>query len=204
MQVPIPSFSCSSIQSSHQYATLRPLPTCPSYTSQKTVTTPLDPSFGHNDSLRSGGDPRETLGDTLHHSVSRDLNYSSTQSSGQSCSHSSVDSYGGSYGYSCGDSCSRRSAGYASDLRVRDDVRDCISELMVDRRRVEVGAVLEEGSFGRIASGSLADPEAREKERVIIKTVAGDDYGLVFTRVDIYVFCFLTRFLTDSVFNDSF
>ena len=147
MQVPTPSYSCHSIRSSHHYASLRPLPTCPSYTSQKTVTTPLGPGVGQTHSLGSHGGAA-TFGQTLSHSVSQGLSHSSG-SSGQP------------------------SSGHSSGQRVRD-VGERVSELMVDRRRVELETVLEEGNFGRISTGWMADSERGEKERLIVKYVCGE------------------------------
>ncbi|XP_037076324.1 tyrosine-protein kinase RYK-like [Pollicipes pollicipes] len=118
-----------------------------SYTSQKAVTTPLGQTIGHSHSLGSRGGAAGFV-QTLSHSVSQGLSHSSGQSSGQP-------SVGHSFGH-----------------RVRD-VGERVSELMVDRRRVELDTVLEEGTFGRIATGWMADSDAGEKKRRIIKYLMG-------------------------------
>lgn len=163
MQVPIPSHSNNSIRSSHHYATLRPLPTCPSYTSQKTVTTPLDPTFGQTEAKGPHGGAYGFT-DVLSNNISQAYN---------NFNHSSGHSTGSSSGPRTAALSTGQRSACSSGPRVRD-VGERVSELMVDRRRVELETVLQEGTFGRIASGWVADPDRGEKERVVIKTVSGE------------------------------
>jgi hypothetical protein len=53
------------------------------------------------------------------------------------------------------------------------EIREKLQDIVLDRLRVSLGEILQEGTFGKIYEGVVTGPEDGEGQNVFVKTVSG-------------------------------